>query len=60
VGTRHGTRCDSGAPGGGQVLPGDLEAAEREAREAKRGLWGKPVLIDPAEPPTPTPTIDDL
>jgi len=41
-------------------LAEQFEAAEREAREAKRGLWAEPLLIDPAEPPTPTPSIDEL
>lgn len=39
---------------------GRLADQEAEAREAKRGLWAKPLLIDPAEPPVPTPSIDEL
>jgi len=41
-------------------LADQFEAAEAEAREAKRGLWAKPVLIDPADLTRPMPPLDEL
>jgi len=41
-------------------LAEQFEAAKQEAREAKRGLWAKPVLIDPADLSRPMLPIDEL